>query len=200
MEKEKLYSANDIAQWFINRSAMDVDMFFGEYMTNMKLQKLLYLAQCLSYAIDDKPLFKEKIQAWEHGPVVPNIYHKYKVLKADSIRDVNPVEIDEQTATLLEYVYRRYGIYSATELRNLTHSQRAYNKNYVENKKNIEIPLEDMKKEYLSEKKNIKKEYKENYQTLSDYAETCYVNSVPDLKKKITIDDELVEVDWKNEL
>ena len=35
---------------------------------------------------------------------------------------------------------------------------------------------------------------------ITNYAETCYVNSVPDLKKKITIDDELVEVDWKNEL
>ncbi len=200
MDKAKVYSANEIAQWFINRSAMDVDMFDGEYMTNMKLQKMLYLAQCLSYAIKDSPLFKEQIQAWKHGPVVRPIYEKYKVLRADTIQDVNPIDIDEETAALLEFVYEKYGIYSATELRNLTHKHKAYKNNYIEAKKNIIIPIEDIANEFLKEKSNLQKKYKENYSRLSNYAETCYVNSVPDLKNKILNDDELVEVDWKNEL
>lgn len=200
MDKEKIYSANQIAQWFINRSAMDVDMFFGEYMTNMKLQKLLYLAQCLSYAIKDKPLFKEKIQAWEFGPVVPNVYHTYKVLRANIIQDVNPVEIDDETATLLEFAYEKFGKYSAKELVKMTHNHKAYKKNYIENEKNIEIPQADIKAEFEESKESLKKSFKSNYNTLSDYAETCYVNSVPELKNRLCADDDLVEVDWKNDL
>ncbi len=196
-----VYSSQDIAQWFINRSAMDVDMFYGDYITNMKLQKLLYFAQGLSFAIFGKAMFKDAIQAWDHGPVVPDIFHKYKVCGAGSIEDVNPVKIDAETAALLEFVYKKYGIYSASQLRNLSHEQSPYKDNYVPDKKNIVIPNADIKQEFSKDRDNLIDEYAKNKKEFSSYAETCYINSVSSLKERLQEDEsDYVEVNWKDEL
>ena len=71
-----MLSAQDVADFFI-LPALEDD---GELITNLKLQKLLYYAQGYSLAILDRPIFPEKIEHWTHGPVVHEIYHKYKNL------------------------------------------------------------------------------------------------------------------------
>ncbi len=197
----KLYDAKEIAQWFINRAAMDAEMFFGEYMTNLKLQKLLYFAQGFSFAINNRPLFKEELQAWQHGPVVPSIYCIYKVCKAEPIEDVNPVEIDEETSVLLELVYKHFGIYSASKLRNISHEQMPYKKHFKENVPNIKIPNADIREEFLKNRESLIREFNDEHTELLNFAETCYLNSVPKMKDKILEEEnDLVEVDWKNEL
>lgn len=50
----------DIADYFL--SLCDDDN--GDLISNLKIQKLVYYAQGFSLAINDKPLFEEKIQAW----------------------------------------------------------------------------------------------------------------------------------------
>lgn len=40
-------------------------------MTSMKLQKLVYYCQAWHLAWSDEPLFRESIEAWANGPVVP---------------------------------------------------------------------------------------------------------------------------------
>lgn len=69
MERSK-YSALDIAEWFLyyNRSIMEE--YDAEYISNLKLQKLLYYAQGCYLALRDKSLFCDNILAWKHGPVV----------------------------------------------------------------------------------------------------------------------------------
>ncbi len=49
--------------------------------TNLKLQKLIYYAQGIALGNYTEKLFGENILAWEHGPVVKEIYDKYKVYK-----------------------------------------------------------------------------------------------------------------------
>ena len=49
--------------WFAN----DV----GSYLSNHKLQKLLYYAQAWYLAFEDTPLFDEDFEAWVHGPTIP---------------------------------------------------------------------------------------------------------------------------------
>ncbi|EQA5488631.1 Panacea domain-containing protein, partial [Listeria monocytogenes] len=39
--------------------------------SEMKLQKLIYLAQRQSIALTGEILFQNDIQGWKHGPVVP---------------------------------------------------------------------------------------------------------------------------------
>jgi uncharacterized phage-associated protein len=74
------YAALTIAKWFIAWAEAE-----GEELSNLKLQKLLYYAQGHHLAERHQPLFTEQIQAWSHGPVVPQVYHEYKSCGSSSI-------------------------------------------------------------------------------------------------------------------
>lgn len=50
----------------------------GEYLSNLKLQKLLYYTQAWHLALYDRPLFMEDFEAWVHGPVLPGQYRRFK--------------------------------------------------------------------------------------------------------------------------
>ena len=39
-----------------------------------KLQKLVYYFQAWSLVWDERPLFDAKIEAWENGPVCPDLF------------------------------------------------------------------------------------------------------------------------------
>ena len=64
-------------------------------------------------------------RSWEHGPVVRKIYNKYKTNGARGIEydeDFN-VNIDQETESILQYVYNEYGKYTAWKLRDMTHEE-----------------------------------------------------------------------------
>ena len=44
------------------------------------MQKILYFAQGIHLAEFGSPLFTNKIYAWEYGPVIKEVYHKFKSL------------------------------------------------------------------------------------------------------------------------
>jgi uncharacterized phage-associated protein len=50
----------------------------GQRLTNLKLQKLLYYAQGYHLAAKGEPMFDSALRAWEHGPVVPEIWHLHR--------------------------------------------------------------------------------------------------------------------------
>ena len=115
MENTNVSKELDIAtRYFINELKPDT----------LKLQKLLYFAQGVSFCMHDKELFKEEFEAWVHGPVIPVIYHKYKKYQ------YNPIDITykcdfkcENQKEVLEYVKNTYGKYDAKYLEDLTHTQ-----------------------------------------------------------------------------
>ena len=125
MSKEAKYSALQIAEWFLNYNRKQMNEEDAEYITNLKLQKLLYYAQGCYIALTDNPLFKEDILAWEHGPVVNEVYQKYKINGARGIQyDEKFCEnIDEQTQNILKQVYEVFGSYSAWALRKETRQE-----------------------------------------------------------------------------
>lgn len=85
----------------------------------------MYYAQGYFLAKKDTPLFNEDFLAWEHGPVIREIYDEYKTNGASGIRydkDFNVI-IDEETERILEEVYEKYGQYTAWKLRNMTHEE-----------------------------------------------------------------------------
>lgn len=134
-----MVKVQDVAKYFLKIQDPE------DTITNMKLQKLLYLAQGFHLAIYGKRLFKSDIKAWDHGPVVPTIYHEYKKYYKDPI----PVDasfdasmIDRKVQGLLDEVYNVFGIYSAYELRNLTHQDSAWKKAF--NSENSTISDKDM--------------------------------------------------------
>lgn len=94
-------------------------------LTNKKLQKLLYYAQAWSLALRNRPIFKESIEAWIHGPVIPKAYHHYKKFGFGAIRD-NTNDIDPSSneyKDILDEVWRIYGKYDADYLEILTHNE-----------------------------------------------------------------------------
>lgn len=132
-----MYTARNIADWFIQRAISDVNECGGEYMSHLKLQKLLYFAQGCYSVMKGEPLFPEKIYAWAHGPVVADLYPEFKSYGDRGITRFRNVNIDSKTEAILEEVYQVFGQYSAWALRNITHEQDPWKKT----RKNEEIPL-----------------------------------------------------------
>lgn len=106
--------ATTIAKWFINELQPEP----------LKLQKLLYLAQGFSFAFYDKELFKDEIEAWVHGPVIPEVYFKYNGYKYNPINTIYKLpEFSEETLDVLNYVKDNYSKYDSKFLEKLTHNQ-----------------------------------------------------------------------------
>ncbi len=96
-----------------------------ELMTNMKLQKMLYYQQGFHLAAFDTPLFDDEIEAWMYGPVVPSVYEHYRSYGKNGIapsEDVLEFK-DRIEESLFDEVFDVYGIYSATGLMEMTHSE-----------------------------------------------------------------------------
>ena len=119
MEKKQL-SAQTVANYFLSMAQKA-----GREVTNKKLQKLIYYAQAWSLALDNFPLFKEEIEAWIHGPVVPNIYRRYKKYGYGFIKDPGSDLHPDLAAhkSLLDEIWAVYGIYDAEYLELLSHSE-----------------------------------------------------------------------------
>jgi uncharacterized phage-associated protein len=116
----KPLSCHDVANYFLALADEDA----GDLISNLKLQKLVYYAQGFHLALFDEPLFDERIEAWTHGPVIPELYHSYKHYGSGAIPSPEEVNFDIYTLEikeLLDEVYNVFGQFSAWKLRNMTH-------------------------------------------------------------------------------
>ncbi len=93
-------------------------------LNTVKLQKLVYYCQAWSLVWDEKPLFREQIQAWANGPVVPSLFraHKGKFtvgatdFPAGDCRNLSTTQKDT-----IDGVLNHYGNRTAQWLVDLTH-------------------------------------------------------------------------------
>lgn len=142
------YDALTVANWFVAfASANDADL------SNLKLQKLLYYAQGYHLAINDKPLFDDPIQAWAHGPVVREVYHRFKIFGSSDIDlgDAEPFdwnEIDEETTQFLLEIWETFGGIAAWKLRNMTHQEAPWKDHFEDTVRNNEIPPEALRRHF----------------------------------------------------
>ena len=127
--------ASDVANFFIRLSLSDSE----DYITNLKLNKLMYYAQGWSLARLGKPLFQNDIQAWKYGPVIPSVYHSFKhngnnpitrkseiavSESADGTLDFSTPEVkDKDIMMVLDFVWDRYRNMSTSELIALLHRE-----------------------------------------------------------------------------
>ncbi len=122
MKVAKTVSASSIAEFFIQKANLS-----GKVITNKKIQKLVYYAQAWSLVVNKKPLFKEKIEAWVHGPAIKSVYAKYKEFGFNPIKKEPDIElinkISDIDKNLLEQVWKLYGKYDSSYLEMLTHSE-----------------------------------------------------------------------------
>lgn len=93
-------------------------------LTTWKLQKLCYYSQAWSSVWDDKPLFKERIEAWANGPVIPDLYKKHKgEYSITSIEDGSPSKLNEEQRETIDAVIELYGPKDSNWLSALTHRE-----------------------------------------------------------------------------
>jgi uncharacterized phage-associated protein len=115
-----------VADFFLWRAGAEGNQDAPELLTNLKLQKLLYYAQGFHLAVHGRRLFVEDVEAWQHGPVVPEVWRQFRHLQAQPIPTPEDYDRDaftsEQTELLSE-VYSVYGQFSAWKLRDMTHSE-----------------------------------------------------------------------------
>ena len=139
----------EVANLFLYLAEEQANQETGDLMTDLKLQKMLYFAQCWHLVRYDRPLFDSKIEAWDHGPVVPVVYAEYKKYGSNPIHasTVNySLFSDHELDTILD-VFAYYGRYSASGLRELSHkSGSPWAEVYKQNMMHIEIPVKTMKK------------------------------------------------------
>lgn len=111
----KLVSAMDVAAYILRaRGAM----------STWKLQKLCYYCQAWSLVWDDSPLFRERIEAWAGGPVVPKLYQWHRGRYQVSVTpNGNPDILDKDQRETVDAVLDGYASRSAAELSALTHSE-----------------------------------------------------------------------------
>lgn len=112
----------------------------GAHLTLMKLLKLVYFAHGWHLAIADEPLIGEKVEAWQFGPVVPDVYHGFKRHGASPIKEpfkeidldcwgrdkkivwtAPRIECSEFLTAFFRMLWTVYGPMSAYQLSALTH-------------------------------------------------------------------------------
>lgn len=115
-----MYDALTIARYIVNYSNQKNDPWFS----NLKLQKLLYFCQAYFLLTTERPCFGDAIEAWDFGPVVPNVYHEFKRFGAGWIPTTfDETVIDKKTRTLIDDVVDNFKDYDNVALTTLVHAQ-----------------------------------------------------------------------------
>lgn len=117
------YNALEIAEYTIERCNQK-----HKSISNLKLQKILYFIQA-QFIIDfGTPCFDNIMQAWNYGPVVSDVYLKYKGYGNTNIPSYGNkrfnFEQDEQQ--ILNTIIDRASEYTASQLVEITCNQRPW--------------------------------------------------------------------------
>jgi uncharacterized phage-associated protein len=117
-----MYDARTIANEFL-RQAKDV----GTTLTNMELQKLVYIAHGYSLALLHRPLIKQHVEAWRYGPVIPDLYRELRQYGAGVVTQPINVpsaeQLSETDTALVRSVLEAYGGFSGSQLSTMTHRE-----------------------------------------------------------------------------
>jgi uncharacterized phage-associated protein len=101
-------------------------------LNQMRLQKLVYIANGWNLAINREPLTDSRIEAWDGGPVYRviwnhirdfgfNMKNRWLLTKPDG----EPFEanLSDSEKSVIQHVWKRYGGYSGIELSRMTHQE-----------------------------------------------------------------------------
>lgn len=113
-------SSHAIANAFISLAAEQ-----GRKLTNMQIQKLVFLAHGYCLALCEKPLYYHNTHAWQWGPVIPKLYkalQKFGSGFVDSpLESEDTVDPSTKEYEIIKAVFKSYGKYTGSQLSSLTH-------------------------------------------------------------------------------
>lgn len=133
------YDPKSIANYFLEVAKSE-----GQTLTPLKLIKLVYIAHGWYLATTGEPLINEHPEAWEYGPVIPSLYHEFKIFGNSAIKkkatdfvpqseeqwmlEEREVESpnrkkDGAVCDFLDRIWKRYRKFTASQLSTLTHQR-----------------------------------------------------------------------------
>lgn len=118
----------------------------GQELTPLQLVKLTYIAHGWSLGLRNKYLFSNRIEAWQYGPVIPDLYHATKSygrnpIPLSAVGSPDDIKVDAGDRRFLEAVFDKYGHLDGIALSYLTHKAGTpWTQVYVPGIRNIEIP------------------------------------------------------------
>lgn len=142
-----LHSSLAIANEFLKRAQRE-----SVPLSNMHVQKLVYLAHGWSLAVNGRALIEDDIEAWEFGPVIRKLYDALRQYKNGPIarlirwdddtpfgnpgNDAAQASLDRQEEAVLDMVWNTYKKFQAFQLSALTHEPGSPWSNAFENGRN----------------------------------------------------------------
>ena len=119
----------EISNSKIDQIANYIITHLGE-VTPLALEKLLFFANGVNYALNGTRMICDDSQAWQHGPVYPNVYNKYKKYGYKPID--NGIHSDhgcmlskiaKEEINAIDMVINTFGLYSPRTLEMISHAQ-----------------------------------------------------------------------------
>lgn len=92
----------------------------GTDMDQMRMHKMMYLAQRESLMYNKEPLFASEFQGWKYGPVLVEVRNEY--LTGGMFRSASET-LSAAAEELVKSVYQRYKKFSSWKLSSLSHGE-----------------------------------------------------------------------------
>lgn len=96
--------------------------------TPLELMKLTYLAHGWSLGLRNKPLVADTAEAWQYGPVYPELYHALKHYRASPVQEVpgsvyewRDNDLSDEDRSFVKAVFEAYKGFNGVQLSSLTH-------------------------------------------------------------------------------
>lgn len=125
MEADPKAVSTGVPAWIVAEQILWLRGERGAETTQFQLQKLIYIAHGWMLGLTGKPLILDPIFAWDYGPVILDIWHRYREFEARPITlptvDRSDFLIGDQ-ADLIATVVEVYD-YSFQELFAITHHE-----------------------------------------------------------------------------
>ena len=131
----------------------------GWQLSNLQIQKMLYLADMNFVGQGNGRLVHEDFEAWDYGPVLPSLYHSLKAFGAKSVPNVfwGAADISGRPeAVILDKAWANLKSMSPGQLVENTHwAGGAWAKRYASGVKGIKITSADMHDEFEQRRRSI---------------------------------------------
>lgn len=116
----------------------------GHSITPLKLQKLLYFIQGIgTIELNGELIIDNDFFAWDHGPVIPEVYHAYKKYRYFDINVENEINIltaligaerqqilEDNIRRVIDIVWNSLGIYDGKKLEQISHTHDTWKNSY----------------------------------------------------------------------
>lgn len=132
-----------VPAWVVAEQVLWLRRERGLETTQFQLQKLIYIAHGWMLGLTGRPLILDPIFAWEYGPVILDIWYRYRVFenRAITLPALDRSDfLDDEQARLIEAVVNAYD-YSFEELFRITHHEATpWSQVWRKKGRNAEIP------------------------------------------------------------